>query len=486
MRLTPVLLGYHRQRGINPVRVRKHRWREGSQVVVPKEVTFLDPRLQVHVEQSGKEVQNTFYDLPWEKKEDQPPWIPEGDDPRLDRFRPRPPPESHPLWKEKAAYSFHDHTKLQYRLEQAKVLTKSLVAEGLPRRTKNLVGSFKLPKQDDLLRRHVLHSVVWDQANEPLPKYHDPPDPADPFKFVTREDQISKPIVQYQLFFGQQQPMGVPYQRQADNILKDMFRLCFISNHNHSEAAEDAPKPTARLQNRYMLNNCEVQTLYRHLDNDLVHVKTNLHTVLYADTPLDPLLSPEDVKETASESLPDLWPVKSTVDMLPKHVYDSEDKLTFNRPDYASYPEPLFPHTIGVSFGVSPPTAIREHGEWWDHEDLTPRALVFTFAAALAQARMIHGPDFEGLLPRPVVLQCVATDGRFFDFITFQLNTTDITNTNGIKNIAWIDAGDVIREDWRPDTLTRKLCTPKPHILREFNPRVFDKFLAMYLNGGVE
>ena len=63
--------------------------------------------------------------------QEHPEWIPESDDPRFDRFRPKPPIEAHPLWKDNSAYTFDDDTKLTGRMEQAKILTKTVIVEGL-------------------------------------------------------------------------------------------------------------------------------------------------------------------------------------------------------------------------------------------------------------------------------------------------------------------------------------------------------------------
>ena len=105
----------------------------------------------------------------------------------------------------------------------------------------------------------------------------------------------------------------------------------------------------------------------------------------------------------------------------------------------------------------------------------------------IPQARLMHGEDVQGELSSPVVLQSIATNGFNFNFITLQLNTLDLSSPDGVKNIAWIDAGpqNNIREDWRPTTQMGSRDSQKPYVLREFNPVVFEKVLAMYLNGGV-
>ena len=78
-----------------------------------------------------------------------------------------------------------------------------------------------------------------------------------------------------------------------------------------------------------MLHNCDFHTLYSHLEGDLIHVSGRLHSLVYADSPLPPPVGLDVIRDTVDEELPQLWPIKPTVDLLPKHVYDDEDKLTF-------------------------------------------------------------------------------------------------------------------------------------------------------------
>lgn len=40
----------------------------------------------------------------------------------------------------------------------------------------------------------------------------------------------------------------------------------------------------------------------------------------------------------------------------------------------------------------------------------------------------------QSLLEQPVTVQAVGTNGRIFQFMVFQLNTTDLTGDEGIKN----------------------------------------------------
>lgn len=52
-------------------------------------------------------------------------------------------------------------------------------------------------------------------------------------------------------------------------------------------------------------------------------------------------------------------------------------------------------------------------------------------------------------MEKPVVVQSVGTNGQAFHFVVFQLNTIDLDPSNGVKNLAWLDADQLLYEDAR-------------------------------------
>lgn len=50
------------------------------------------------------------------------------------------------------------------------------------------------------------------------------------------------------------------------------------------------------------------------------------------------------------------------------------------------------------------------------------------------------------VLEKPIVVQSVATNGRLFQFVVFQLNTTDLQSDSGVKNLVWVDEDQPLYE----------------------------------------
>ncbi len=134
--------------------------------------------------------------------------------------------------------------------------------------------------------------------------------------------------------------------------------------------------------------------------------------------------------------------------------------------------------------------------------EYTARALTYCFLMALGQARLTHGAGGDAGgdagaggalmgrdLPSPVCVQLVQTEGQHFHFAAFQLNTLRLGDDEGVKNIFWEgEAEDGWTDEWGDAGQHRsrlfEVCDNVKAVptLDGYNPKVFDRFLAMYLN----
>ena len=88
--------------------------------------------------------------------------------------------------------------------------------------------------------------------------------------------------------------------------------------------------------------------------------------------------------------------------------------------------------------------------------------------------RNIYGADVSGVLPKPVTVNVVTTDGRKFHFGVFQLNTLDLNGLDGVKNVFWHQPE--LEEMYEKCGYDKAVPT-----LKGYNPAVFDKLLTMYM-----
>nr|KAF6444511.1 mitochondrial ribosomal protein L37 [Molossus molossus] len=89
------------------------------------------------------------------------------------------------------------------------------------------------------------------------------------------------------------------------------------------------------------------------------------------------------------------------------------------------------------------------------------------------------------ILKQPVVVQSVGTDGRVFQFLVLQLNTTDLASSEGIKNLVWVDSDQLLYQHFWCLPVIKKKVVVEPVGPTGFQPETFKKFLALYLHGAV-
>nr|KAG5686587.1 hypothetical protein BaRGS_013365 [Batillaria attramentaria] len=144
----------------------------------------------------------------------------------------------------------------------------------------------------------------------------------------------------------------------------------------------------------------------------------------------------ETVDTTVNYTLPDLFPIAPTIDLHVDHNYTLD-------------------HNTGLKSGIShghPHTIFITDVNHWNHDQRMARSLLFSLGYAIAQAHRQYG-----------------------------LNTLAFDNDNGIKNIAWVDGGNhlfqkILSQPWMPKAI-------RDERLEDFDPAVFEKLLAVYLNG---
>ncbi|XP_062843710.1 39S ribosomal protein L37, mitochondrial [Trichomycterus rosablanca] len=202
---------------------------------------------------------------------------------------------------------------------------------------------------------------------------------------------------------------------------------------------------------------------------DQFQVRGRNGLLLNSAAPLPALAGDEEVGATSAHVLETFYPIAPTIDLQCANVYDLKNDTGF-RQDYP-YPHA---HTLYVTEAGDTPKLLAEQ--------LRAKLVMFAFGNALARARAQYGNQSQ-VLEKPIVVQGVATNGRLFQFVVFQLNTTDLESDGGVKNLAWVDADRPLYDFAKIRPFIKKKVVKVPAGLSGYQPDTFRKFLALYLNG---
>ncbi|XP_041373377.1 39S ribosomal protein L37, mitochondrial-like [Gigantopelta aegis] len=357
-----------------------------------------------------------------------PRWNPPVEDPRF--YKPIP-VEERPDYHEEQAYIAMPHTRLIEGVKQACILTKSECRTGFPPSVHELIGQVEIPNQDLLLQRYIMQAHVWDPTQEKLPKRIDTSKVG--WKF-NRE-------------------YGIPRGRSATMLMKNMLRLCQTLAGRYPSIANDF-----RLIYKPYLG-----THYYYKDK-LINIQGLSEWLLSSRNPLLPFADVDEVDGTAAKPLDTIYPIFPTIDLLKEHCYSVQNQTGFVKECSHSHP-----HTIFVS-----------HHNYWTNDQRQAKCLLFAFGYAVANARKRFGDRIQ-TLPEPISVQCVNMDETSINFLFFQLNTLNFGSDDGVKNIAWVDSGNVLFEKHLP----KPWLGPEHETLRldNYDPKPFHKVLAVFVNG---
>ncbi|KAK7944360.1 hypothetical protein WMY93_000088 [Mugilogobius chulae] len=326
-----------------------------------------------------------------------------------------------PLFKEQPCYLFHQKTNAMEGVQQALWLTKTKLIDGLPPR---------------------LLSLAEDPANQ-----------------IPDQDERVKNAIKHARFWDTTEPRPVQ-QRYSKVLLQNLLHLCASLQPSHPA-----------LGRRILSENYSLAATWKR-GQDLFQIR-GMNGLLYTSMdPLPVLLEPQDVEETKEHVLETFYPVSPTIDLQQVNVYHHEKNSTGFQEGYP-YPHA---HTLFFHDQKSKLCTLRP-------EQFRAKMLMFTFGNALARANLHTEP--QSLLERPVVVQAVGTNGRYFHFLVFQLNTTDLSEDSGVKNLVWMEKDLELYEYAKVRPLIKKKQVQVPAGLAGYNPQTFHRFLSLYLNGAV-
>ncbi|XP_044527749.1 39S ribosomal protein L37, mitochondrial [Gracilinanus agilis] len=330
------------------------------------------------------------------------------------------PRDSHPLRRLELCHVMHQSCRLLEGVKQALWLTKSKLIEGLPQR---------------------ILSLAQEPANH----------------IENQDEQVQKAIWHARLWHSTE---DIPKRETYCPIMVDnLLQLC-------KTKIPQYPALTRRIQAKdYMLS-----ASWRR-ESTFLQIRGLNGTRLSAREPLAPIASPEEVQATESHVLDTFYPIAPTINLQECDIYDVRNDTGFHE----GYPY-LHPHTVYFM-----ESANRRRARFRP-EQLRAKMIMFAFGNALAQARALYGEEARPL-EQPLVVQSVGTDGRNFQFLVFQLNTTDLASSEGVKNLIWMDSDQLLYQHFRCLPVIKKKVVVEPPGIIDYQPETFRKFFALYLHG---
>lgn len=339
------------------------------------------------------------------------------------RFYKSPPVHEMVLNKEKPCYVFHQRTNPLEGITQALWLTKTQLISGLPPHLLSLGQdpANQIPDQDERVQNAIKHSRFWD----------------------TTEQRPCK-------------------ERYSKTLLHNLLHLCATLQASHPAVGRRIPIEKYSLAATWKRG------------EDLFQIR-GMNGLLY--TCMDPLPAAsgkQEITDTADYVLETFYPVSPTIDLQKVHVYNEEVNSTGFTEGYP-YPHA---HTLYFYDGQDPGCKLLP-------DQFRAKMIMFAFGNALARAHLLYGTQPQSVLDHPVTVQAVGTNGRIFQFLVFQLNSTDLSGDDGIKNQVWVDKDAELYQYAKVRPLIKKKQVVVPAGMAGYNPETFTKFLALYLNGAV-
>ncbi|KAJ1361640.1 hypothetical protein KIN20_020934 [Parelaphostrongylus tenuis] len=330
--------------------------------------------------------------------------------------------EEHPLYHKTRCFLFDGSVPMSDGVDQAAVLSKAIVREGLPETAIHHVGHLDI--SEDVVRDAILHGEKYDPTLEKLPRRFDP------VLFWIRH-----PVV-----------YGTPVLKRLKIILNNLARCALFSGIRSGNITDrmrfDRDEPISGT----------LPNVGSFAENPFV-LRFQPDVCLQGSKSITPWCNRREVEETSNTQLPSIAPLSPLIDLGREHIYNELSVVP--RPNAE-----VSLHTVLWS---------REQNQKypWTKEQNAANAVLHTFGAAVAEASKRR----RNLEEEPVVVNGIQlVDGKL-DIVTFQLNTLNLSSEEPVKNLVWIEKGCQLYE---PKPFYEQL-TELGHI----NMDTFKKFIAV-------
>jgi len=364
----------------------------------------------------------------------------------------------HPHFHERPAHCFNAKSLFAQGqpLECAQVLLKTVLMGGgkLPERVLEAADNNRVPDAERMVKQVLMESQVLDATQIKLPR-----NVATPYiGWHPVEDRMFRKmpydVTNFSWGRRERREYGIPVARRNLNLTRGLLRAC-------DSVAGDRPSLLSRMH----LENTQIRQFIERKE-DLIRFFVPIQHMVTDSKPLAAYADSNEVQRTQNMTLPNIEPLDPHCTFYKVNVYN--DQVNF----------PIKPFKgQGLQFqnvhsGIIHNNEIQRHLK--TGVEFASRSLALAFLMALGQAKLLYGPEVSGELPAPVAVNLISTDGKRFHFSAYQLNTLDLDNPEGVKNMYW--GGDNVYNLYEVCDYVKAVPT-----LQGYNQKVFDKFAALYL-----
>ncbi|XP_060073103.1 large ribosomal subunit protein mL37-like [Ylistrum balloti] len=336
-----------------------------------------------------------------------------------------------PGYNTQPVWEFTNINRFIEGIKQAQNLTKTVVYSGMPESVSALMNEVEHPDQNDLLKRIILQSQVWDPSQQKLPR------------------RIDKSCIKWNF----QREYGIPRNKSIHILGTNMVRL--------ANSLINARYPAA-FKDQQLIIQPAFDAFYTFMGEKIV-IKSTSNYLLMGPNPLPRFTDEDTVRRTNDEVIPDMYPILPTIDFKSTHFYDLINNIGFRS-----------------STEFHPHIFITSNCDYWNDDSRQARSMMYCLAHTIAEARLRFGKDVQ-TLPEPICVQTASVGETGLNFVFFQLNTLDFSSQSGVKNQAWLDTGNnlytkILSQPWNGEEFLN-------HQYTDFTAEPFSKLLAVMQYG---
>nr|XP_022909733.1 39S ribosomal protein L37, mitochondrial [Onthophagus taurus] len=310
-------------------------------------------------------------------------------------FIPKPLPldETHPNWHERICYTYNNNNVLLEGLNQAKILTNTVeVKSGLP---DNLVLKDVERNFNSKMREIIRYSHIFDAEQQKLPKIKDPLRPAFNFPRV----------------------YGITEQRVKKLLISKILNLIEVNSDYEIT------------KTRSIFNDLTFSYPFVKKDK-LIQFELKADTLLTSSKPLKPIYE----GDLNNLKLPDIYPSNEVISLNKEHIYEIKNVYPLDVTRISN----SHPHTLFIHYNTTEVSNLFE--EQVLETQIFGRNLLKAFTIGASYGKRLYGEKIKDL-SKPIVLQCIQTNGKWFNFGILQINTLDLLSDK-VRNV-WFQSENI-------------------------------------------